>query len=219
VWLTHAHPDHVGAVAALVARHGVPVRASPLAAGRVAAPIVPLRDGDLLGGRFRVLATPGHAREHLAFLDEESSALVCGDMLSTLSTIVVDPDEGDMLEYERQLERLRALGPRTLYPAHGPPCPGGAARLAAYLGHRHAREAQLVAALEPGGTLGEVTARAYADTPAALHPIAARSALALLRKLRRDGRASDEGGVWRRPRFSVPAPPESHAPGGATPSN
>lgn len=211
IWLTHAHPDHVGAVAALVARHRVPVRAHPLAAPRVAAPVVPLRDGDLLGGRFRVLATPGHAREHLAFLDEESAAVLCGDLLSTLSTIVVDPPEGDMLEYVRQLERLRAIGPRTLYPAHGPPAPAGTARLAAYVAHRHARERQVLAALEPGGALEEVTARAYADTPSVLHPIAARSCLASLEKLAREGRASFEGGVWRRPRIFVSDPPESHA--------
>jgi glyoxylase-like metal-dependent hydrolase (beta-lactamase superfamily II)/8-oxo-dGTP pyrophosphatase MutT (NUDIX family) len=210
IWLTHAHPDHVGAVAALVARHRVPVRAHPRAAAKLDVPVVALRDGDLLGGRFRVLATPGHAPEHLAFLDEESAAVVCGDLLSTLSTIVIDPPEGDMLEYVRQLERLRALGPRTLYPAHGQPAPAGAARLAAYLAHRHAREAQVKEALGAGGTLAEITARAYADTPAALHPIAARSCLASLEKLAREGRASFDGGVWRRPRFSVSGAPESH---------
>jgi glyoxylase-like metal-dependent hydrolase (beta-lactamase superfamily II)/8-oxo-dGTP pyrophosphatase MutT (NUDIX family) len=214
IWLTHAHPDHVGAVPALVARHRVPVRASPLAAARVAAPIEPLREGELLGGRFRVLETPGHAREHLAFLDERTSALVCGDMLSTLSTIVIDPDEGDMLEYERQLERLRALAPRTLYPAHGPPAPDGASRLGAYLAHRREREALIEAALEAGGTVEQITAGAYADTPLAAHGLAARSCLAVLRKLSAVGRASSEGGVWRRPRFSVQDPPESHAPRG-----
>lgn len=212
IWLTHAHPDHVGAVGALVARYGVVVRAHRLAAPKVAAPIVPLRDGDLLGGRFRVLETPGHAREHLAFLDELSAAVLCGDLLSTLSTIVVDPPEGDMLEYVRQLERLRALGPRTLYPAHGPPAPAGAARVASYLAHRHAREAQVVAALEPGGPLEDITSRAYADTPPALHPIASRSCLASLEKLAREGRATFEDGVWGLPRISVPRSLESHAP-------
>jgi ribonuclease/clavin/mitogillin len=211
IWLTHAHPDHVGAVSALVARQRVPVRAHPLAAPKVDAPVVPLRDGDLVGGRFRVLETPGHAREHLAFLDEESAAVLCGDLLSTLSTIVVDPPEGDMLEYVRQLERLRALGPRTIYPAHGQPAPAGAARLGAYLAHRHAREAQVVEALARGGDLDEITRRAYADTPAALHAIAARSCLASLEKLAREGRASFEGGVWQRPRIFVSEPTESRA--------
>jgi len=198
VWLTHVHPDHVGAAGAVAARYGVPVKAHRLAAGRVpGAAVEPIREGDLLGGRFLVLETPGHAREHLAFLDERSGALVCGDLVSTLSTIVIDPPEGDMSEYVRQLERVRALSPRTLYPAHGPPAPDAPGRLAAYVQHRREREALVAAALAEGGTLGELTARAYADTPAAVHPVAERSCLAILEKLRREGRASEERGTWR----------------------
>lgn len=201
VWLTHAHPDHTGAVALVSQRFGVPVLGHRLAEGRVpgVAAVRAVRDGDLLGGRFRVLETPGHAREHLAFLDEDTGALVCGDMVSTYSTIIIDPPEGDMAEYERQLERLRALGPRTLYPAHGPPAPGAPERLAAYLAHRHAREALVIAALdtEPRA-LAEVTARAYADTPAAALPLAERSCLAALISLAAQGRVVRSGEGWRR---------------------
>jgi glyoxylase-like metal-dependent hydrolase (beta-lactamase superfamily II) len=143
-----------------------------------------------------VLATPGHARDHLVFLDEETGALLCGDMVSTLSTIVIDPPEGDMAEYERQLARLRALCPTTLYPAHGPPAPAAAERLASYLAHRRDREVLVVGALAAGGTLGEITARAYADTPNGFHPIAARSCLAILEKLRAAGRARRAGERW-----------------------
>ena len=190
VWLTHVHGDHVGAAAAVADRHGVRVRAHALARGRVpGVEVAPLREGDLAGGRFRVLETPGHAREHLAFLDEDSGALLCGDLVSTLSTIVIDPPEGDMAEYERQLERMRMLAPRTLFPAHGPPAPDAPARLAGYLAHRREREALVVAALRPGGTLEEITVRAYEDVPAAAHPIAARSCLAVLEKLVARGRA------------------------------
>jgi ribonuclease/clavin/mitogillin len=195
VWVTHVLPDHVGAVSAVAQRYGIPVRAHALARGRVpGADVVALREGDLAGGRFRVLATPGHAREHLAFLDEESGALVCGDLVSTLSTIVIDPTEGDMAEYERQLSRARALAPRTLFPGHGPPAPDAATRLAAYLAHRREREALVVAALGAGGTLEEITPRAYPDVPAAVHPIAARSCLAVLLKLVDEGRARARAG-------------------------
>jgi glyoxylase-like metal-dependent hydrolase (beta-lactamase superfamily II) len=200
VWLTHVHPDHTGAAALVAERFGVPVVAHRLAQGRVpgVAAVRPVRDGELLGGRFRVLETPGHAREHLAFLDEDTGALVCGDMVSTLSTIVIDPPEGDMAEYERQLERLRALGPRTLYPAHGPPAPGAPERLGAYLAHRHAREALVVAALDAAPrTLAEVTARAYADTPQAALPLAERSCLATLLSLAVQGRVLRSGEAWR----------------------
>jgi ribonuclease/clavin/mitogillin len=199
VWLTHAHPDHVGAVRAVVARHRVPVRAHRLAAARPdmrAVPVAPVAEGDRLG-RFRVLETPGHAREHLSFLDEEAGALLCGDMVSALSTMVIDPPEGDMAEYVRQLERLALLGPRTLYPAHGPPIADGARKLADAVAHRRAREALVLAALAVPGTLGEVTARAYADTPAAFHALAARSCLAGLEKLRAEGKVEVRAGIWR----------------------
>jgi glyoxylase-like metal-dependent hydrolase (beta-lactamase superfamily II)/8-oxo-dGTP pyrophosphatase MutT (NUDIX family) len=199
VWLTHAHADHVGAAAAVARRYTIPVRAHALARGRVPdVELVPFREGDLAGGRFRVLETPGHAREHLVFLDEESGALLCGDLVSTLSTIVIDPPEGDMAEYERQLERTRTLAPRTLYPAHGPPAPDGASRLAAYREHRREREALVVEALRAGGTLEEITARAYPDAPAAIHPVAARSCLAVLEKLAREGRARASGARFER---------------------
>ncbi len=101
-----------------------------------------------------------------------------------------------MAEYVAQLERVRALAPRTLYPAHGPPAPDAVARLGAYLAHRREREALVVAALRQGGTLAEITAGAYADTAAALLPVAERSCLAILEKLRREGKASVRAGAW-----------------------
>ncbi|WP_242391980.1 MBL fold metallo-hydrolase [Anaeromyxobacter oryzisoli] len=198
IWVTHCHPDHTGAVAALAARHRLPVRAHPRAAGRIrGVENAPLREGERLGDRFRVLETPGHAPEHLAFLDERTGALLCGDLVSTLSTIVIDPPEGDMAEYERQLARVEALGPRTLYPAHGPPAPDAVGQLAAYRAHRREREALVVAALAEPAPLAIVTARAYADTPPVAHPIAARSCLAVLLQLEREGRARRDGELWR----------------------
>jgi glyoxylase-like metal-dependent hydrolase (beta-lactamase superfamily II)/8-oxo-dGTP pyrophosphatase MutT (NUDIX family) len=196
VWLTHHHRDHQGGVAPLAAR-GLPVYAHARTLDRVGTPIADARaveDGALLHGRWRALHTPGHARGHLAFLDERTGALLCGDMVSTMSTIVIDPPEGDMAEYMRQLVRLRELEPRTVYPAHGAPAPNATALLDAYLAHRRARESKVHAALP--GTLAEVTARAYDDTPAVLHPVAQRSCLASLEKLEREGRAHRHGETW-----------------------
>lgn len=204
IWLTHAHPDHVGGAAALRAAHpGAVLRAHPDAAARLPGglgPVVPLADGDLLGGRWRALHTPGHALGHVAFLDEATGALLAGDLASTLSTIVIDPPEGDMAEYLRSLARVRDLAPRSLYPAHGAATQGAAAKLDALLAHRREREAKVAAALAAlggPGTLEEITARAYDDTPAEAHPIAARSCLASLEKLSREGRASLVAGRWR----------------------
>ncbi len=160
IWLTHAHADHVGGVAALRARHAVVLRAHPDAAARLpreVGEVEPLADGELLAGRWRVLHTPGHARG---------------------------------------LERLSGLGPRTLYPAHGPPTQGAVAKLEEYLRHRREREAKVLEAAAEAGTLEQVTARAYADTPGFLHPVAARSCLASLEKLEREGSVTRSDQVW-----------------------
>jgi len=197
VWLTHHHADHVGGVEGL-ALLGLPVRAHPETAsrldGRVA--VLPLLDGELLHGRWRALHTPGHAPGHLAFLDERSGALLAGDMVSTVSSIVIDPPEGDMGVYLRQLERLRDIGARTLYPAHGAPAPSATAKLEEYIAHRRMRTDKVERALAPGGTLAEVTRVAYDDTPSFLLPVAERSCLATLLMLEGEGRARLRGERW-----------------------
>ena len=67
--------------------------------------------------------TPGHAPGHLAFHLRERRALIAGDMVGGMSTILIDPEQGDMGAYLDSLERLRRLDCRTLLPGHGPPLP------------------------------------------------------------------------------------------------
>ena len=198
VWLTHHHVDHVGGLEPLAAR-GLPVRAHPRTASRLphGTTVLPVADGELLHGRWRAIFTPGHAPGHLCFLDGRTGALLAGDMVSTLSTVVIDPPEGNMGQYLASLERLRSLPARALYPAHGPPAPAAAAKLDEYLEHRHMRADKVAEALVPGGTLSDVTRRAYDDTPPVLLPVAERSCLATLLWLEETGLALQRGGNWR----------------------
>lgn len=203
--LTHHHADHVGAAAALAARTGAPIAAHRETAARLGARVPVTRlleDGEVIeagGVALRVLHTPGHAPGHLAFLDERSGALVAGDLVAGLGTILIDPGEGHMATYLAQLERLLALGVGAILPAHGPVVADGPAKLREYLAHRRMREGKVAAALgDAPAPLDALCAIAYADTPALLWPIAVRSLEAHLVKLAEDGRAIAVGDRWRR---------------------
>lgn len=209
ILLTHEHHDHVGGVDALRAELGVPVRAHPATLERLRGKVHvdAAIDGDelielpgLLGLRLRAVFTPGHARGHLCFFEETTGALITGDMVAGIGSIVVDPPEGDMSDYVASLRALRALPVRTIYPAHGPAIPDGPAKLDEYLAHRAERERQVYDALiavEEGSAINLVP-RVYADVPEALHPLAARSLTAILDKLVKDGRVTvDTDGQYR----------------------
>jgi glyoxylase-like metal-dependent hydrolase (beta-lactamase superfamily II) len=144
-----------------------------------------------------VLHTPGHARGHITLIDAATRAAVVGDMVAGQGTILIDPPEGEMGEYLRQLERLRDVPVRAVYPAHGPPLPDGPSALAAVLEHRAMRERRVTAAL---GTLvrslDEVATDAYADTPGVIPYLAERSTLAILEKLRDEGTVRESPGGW-----------------------
>lgn len=140
VWLTHAHLDHIGAVAAVRREWDVPVllHAADLPLYRRAAqqaamyglsleqPADPdgfLMDGEnLVLGRssFTVRHTPGHSPGHVVFLGDE--LLVGGDLLFAGSIGRTDLPFSDPEAMESSLAMLRAMPPSlAVYPGHGPP--------------------------------------------------------------------------------------------------
>jgi len=210
VVLTHHHVDHVGDAARLAAKHGVPVWAHRETAARVAGRVQISRmidDGERLDvgpSGLRAVFTPGHAPGHLCFVDAAAKAIVAGDMVASVGTIIVEPaDSGDMRLYLESLRRLRREvdgGATTLLPAHGPPIADGGARLDFYVAHRLEREGRVAAALgDSPATVAELVPPAYPDVAAALYPLAARSLLAHLYKLEYEGRARrHDDGRWSR---------------------
>ena len=143
-----------------------------------------------------MLHVPGHAHGHLAFQESRYRAIIVGDLVSTLSSILVDPKDGHLATYIRSLEELRDLATGTLYPGHGPPVPDGRKVIEKTLRHRAEREEQLIAALtqEPQSSRALV-AKIYTDLPKAMHPLAERSLLSGLVKLEEEGRirSTEEG--------------------------
>jgi glyoxylase-like metal-dependent hydrolase (beta-lactamase superfamily II) len=143
--------------------------------------------------------TPGHAPGHLCFLAEESRALIAGDMVASVGTILVEARDGDMQLYLDSLAQMRELEPSQLLPAHGMPIRDPRERLNFYIQHRLAREAKVQAALVQIGreaVLDELVPIAYADTAQAAWPFARLAAEAHLIKLEREGRAVRRGATW-----------------------
>ncbi len=204
IWLTHHHPDHVGAVELLRRRLGVPVAAHEATAERLSGRGITvdarLADGDRVelagaGGRpmtVRVLHTPGHARGHLCFFEEGLGSLLAGDMVSAVSTIVIDPPEGDMDAYLASLERLARLAPRTLFPGHGPPVTDPVGKLRELIDHRLWREEKVLEAWRAGTRAPrEMLPAVYDDAPRQAWPLAERQIEAHLRRLARAGAIDD----------------------------
>lgn len=192
LFLTHHHQDHAGGAAYLSKALSVSVWAHEETASRL--PLVQvdrkLLDGEVieLSGvteeRWRVLHTPGHAPGHLCLWNEESGALVVGDMVASAGTILIEPSEGDMAEYLRQLERLMELGALLVLPAHGEPIDTPAQVFRHYIEHRRMREAKVIDALSvTPATLDALLPLVYADTSVLLWSIAKLSLEAHLIKL------------------------------------
>ncbi|MDP9484929.1 MAG: MBL fold metallo-hydrolase [Actinomycetota bacterium] len=140
--VTHAHIDHVGAVAALVDEYACPVlmhaEAETMLAqlptqavmmglrfGRVPAVDRHVEDEEVLEVgdlRLRSLYTPGHAPGHLAFYVEGEGVVLSGDALFAGSVGRVDLGGGSMEALMKSIEeRLLTLPDDTIvYPGHGP---------------------------------------------------------------------------------------------------
>ena len=141
IWLTHAHVDHIGAVAAVRRKLDVPVYLHPLdlpyytsLSARAAemygidfeqpdGPDADLADGQVLvcgALRFEVMHVPGHAPGLVAFTGHGVS--FGGDLLFAGSIGRTDLPLGDSMAMEASLARYAAslADDVIVHPGHGP---------------------------------------------------------------------------------------------------
>jgi glyoxylase-like metal-dependent hydrolase (beta-lactamase superfamily II) len=205
VLVTHHHQDHSAGVARLVRETGAEVVALGVPKGKEVnyTPDRRPADGDVIEGTewgLEVVHTPGHASDHLSFFLEEERVLFTGDCVLSGSTSVINPPDGDLAAYMVSLERIRKRRLARICPGHGDVIEEPKALVTEYIEHRQMREQQILDALRDGPSkIAEVVPRIYSDVPEALHPMAARSVLAHLLKLRGEGRVSgrDDSSAWK----------------------
>lgn len=193
ILITHRHHDHTEGAAELARRTGAPVRAADPAHCSNGAT---LRDGERIAAAglvITVLSTPGHTDDSVCFLldgDDGAGPVLTGDTILGRGTTVIAPPDGDLGAYLDSLERLAALGPRFVLPAHGPTLPDLAAVSAEYLAHRQQRLAQIrsaLAALGSDASVQQVTDTVYADIDPSVRFAAEHSVAAQLDYLRGAG--------------------------------
>jgi glyoxylase-like metal-dependent hydrolase (beta-lactamase superfamily II)/8-oxo-dGTP pyrophosphatase MutT (NUDIX family) len=197
--LTHMHPDHVGGVNALrthlgddtkVAAHRL--TAEPLAESIRVDRLIEDDEIITLAGspeiKLNAMHTPGHARGHLCFYEERTGALISGDNIVGLGSVLIDPPEGNMSDYFNSLERMRALGNLSvMFGGHGPAIGNPYAKIEEYIKHRLEREQKILQAVREGApSPKEIVARVYTDVSPKAHAMAERAVLAHLEKLIED---------------------------------
>jgi len=204
VLVTHGHVDHASGAPAIAARFAGSRFAKmpwPSRDERYAIGWEPLADGDVVeagDATLTAIHTPGHAPDHLCFWHDGTRTLLCGDLAVKGTTVVIPAGSGgDLRAYLQSLERVLALQPTRLLPAHGPVIEDPEKVLRQYIAHRLEREEQVLASVAAGAaTPDAIVASVYRGLAAALLPMARDSVTAHLVKLEGDGRVRRDGERW-----------------------
>ena len=199
VAVTHHHPDHVGGVAAYADRFDLTVwarrgREEDFTAATGVTPDRTFHPGDSIptGAGVRVVDTPGHAPEHVAF--DVTGGVLSGDLAVAEGSVVVGAPKGDMRAYLASLRRIHAMNPDRLYPGHGPVIGETRATCRRLIEHRLDREARVLAAVQAGAhSPDEILDLAYEKDLSGVQDLARATVVAHLEKLTVDGRLAWDG--------------------------
>lgn len=185
ILLTHHHPDHHERAPQLARLWDVPLLMSAATRANIErrwgadyladARITRVEDGDTIGQwkghAIRAIAVPGHDNGHLALMPDSRHWIIVGDLYQGVGSVVIGRPEGNMAEYFASLRKVIALNPRVTVPSHGMALPG-VLQIERTLAHRQQRENRIRHLHQQGLDVDAILAREYANTPAALQPLA-----------------------------------------------
>lgn len=201
--VSHLHPDHFGGETILKKhlreKFGLEI---PLSAHKITAEdlsgkvefqkfvedkeVFLLKDEAGINFEIKALHTPGHARGHLAFYDEDFGFLLTSDNVVGTGSVVIAHPEGNMIDYLSSLEKMKNLpNLRFLAGSHGSAVFDAKGKIEEYITHRLEREKQILEAIEQGAkTPKEITEKVYQGLDEKLFPLALKSVLAHLAKIK-----------------------------------
>lgn len=196
--LSHWHYDHVSGIKDLLSlspstrlfKHSPDANQSAI------------EDGQIFraeGVTLTAAHTPGHTKDHTAFILAEEDAMFTADNVLGQGTAVFE----DLGSYLASLHRMQKLFKGRAYPGHGPTLEDGPSKIVEYIAHRRQREEQVLQTLRSDRDIDtwtplEVVKIVYADVREELHPAAAGGVVQILEKLEKEGIVQKEGeGSWR----------------------
>jgi len=171
-------------------------------------PDVSVSHGDILEGEnwsLECVHTPGHAPAHICYHLRDKKTLFTGDHVMGWSTSVISPPSGNMEAYMASLELLLKRDDQVYWPAHGPCIEDTKPYVRAFIAHRKEREEQILEALSKGiDTVAAMVPGMYHNVPKILHPAAARSVLAAIIYLVKQGKVVCDGEVSVSATYGLP---------------
>ncbi|XP_018329655.1 endoribonuclease LACTB2 [Agrilus planipennis] len=159
-----------------------------------------LKDGQefhVEGATVRIMHTPGHTADHVAFHLLEENAIFSADCILGEGTAVFE----NLYDYISSLKKLLGVNSSIIYPGHGNIIKNPKQKIQYYIDHRIERENQILDILRHSPcqpfTEMEIVKIIYADTPEKLWQAAAGSVRHHLIKLQKENKVDLINNRWQ----------------------
>ena len=146
--------------------------------------------------KLEVLFTGGHSRDHIVFLDKRFNALLAGDLVAGVGTVLVE----NMSEYLDSLDMLLTKNIGVILPGHGGMHYDGHKLLSKYKSHRLERLNLILEAFikySNQATIEELTEQAYSDVDKQYHEFAKMQVQTYMKYLEEKGEVEKENNKFR----------------------
>ena len=135
-----------------------------------------------------------HTSNHICYALLDENILFSGDHVMGWSTTVIVPPDGNMDDYLVSMKKLLSRNEDKFFPTHGPIIDNPKKLVKDYISHRLDRERQIINAIKKGNNkISDIVKLIYKDVDQSLHPAAAMSTLAHLKRMESNQEVTVQG--------------------------